>query len=131
MFDKFTQTYLCTLRRYPGFKGTVVNRALSSLHGGLLKITITASLTKFYKTHENLYGLLYPNPKFAWEAYVFEHLCCAVFRVLLNMLHYVLFIISFSILLIFNTKTNCFKIYLILMLQKSSALLFSVLLKYI
>ena len=45
LFDKFTHTYLCTRRTHKGLKGTVVNRALPSVHGGSLKITLTVSLS--------------------------------------------------------------------------------------
>jgi len=36
-----------------GFKGTVVNRALQSLHDGLLKITLTVPLNLYFVVQES------------------------------------------------------------------------------
>ena len=42
--NKFEHTYLCIHRTHKGFKGTVVNRGLPSLHGGSLDIILTVPL---------------------------------------------------------------------------------------
>ena len=51
-FDKFTHTYLCTRRTYKDCKGTVVNQAMPSSHGGYLEITllVPSKMSNFFYT---------------------------------------------------------------------------------
>ena len=46
LLNRFTHRSLSTLKNSQRFKGTVVNRALPSLHGSSLDITLTVPLGK-------------------------------------------------------------------------------------
>ena len=66
-FDKFTHKYLCTPRTHQCFKGTVINRAITYLHQGLVAITRTVSLNlvEIYLDNVNLasfISLVFRNP---------------------------------------------------------------------
>ncbi len=47
-FETLTHIYLCTHRTHKGFNGTVVNRALPSVHSESIKITSLQSLKVLY-----------------------------------------------------------------------------------
>ena len=55
-FQTYKHRYLIRTWSEKGFKGTVVNWAMSSLHGGSLEISLTIPLTKLKENLE-------PNPQ--------------------------------------------------------------------
>ena len=61
-FDKFKHTYLCTPRTHKGFKGTVVNRALLSLHGRSIEGVISFPFKRKNSTSSRVFYQNFMHP---------------------------------------------------------------------